>query len=155
MKIRKAGIQDIDDLIVLNNEVQSLHLKAFPEIYKQVVEKEAKIFFENFIKNRGHTIFIGDSAKGMVGYIILRIVRQEETPFTRKRKVVYIDQIVVKEEFRHQGFGQRLMKEAAKLAKKTGVSWLQLDVWDFNKSALYFFSASGFDTYVKRMAKKI
>jgi ribosomal protein S18 acetylase RimI-like enzyme len=155
MKIRKARIRDIDDLIVLNNEVQDLHLKTFPEIYKQVPENEARKFFENFLKTRGNSIIIGESKKGVVGYIALRIDRQGETPFTTKRKVVYIDQIVVKEEFRNQGFGQRLMKEADKLAKKTGASWLQLDVWDFNKSAQYFFSANGFDTYVRRMAKKL
>lgn len=155
MKVRKARIKDIDDLIVLNHEVQDLHLKAFPEIYREVPEKEARQFFEHFIKEKENYIFMGESLKGVVGYIAFRVVKQGEIPFTTERRVVYIDQIVVKEEFRNQGFGRRLMEEVDKLARKTGASWLQLDVWDFNKSAQYFFSANGFDTYVRRMAKKL
>ena len=150
--------KDLDNKIdVKNSYVKAFFLHHLLDYFSEtrVNINNIDLVFEHFIKNKNNTIFIGVSAKGTVGYIAVRVINQGETPFTQARKVVYIDQVGVKEEFRNQGYGRRLLKEAGKLAKKAGASWLQLDVWDFNKSAQYFFSANGFETFVMRMVKKI
>ena len=54
-------------------------------------------------------------------------------------KSIYIDDIFVLEEFRHQGIATRLYKQIESIAKDIEAKRIDLTVWQFNKTAMNFY----------------
>lgn len=71
------------------------------------------------------------------------------------RKVLdeaHINNIAVKEEYRRQGIGKRLMAELVRLAKDNGVRYMTLEVRDSNEAAINLYKGFGFE--VKGVRKR-
>lgn len=58
-------------------------------------------------------------------------------------KSIYIDDIFVLEEFRHQGIATKLYKQIESIAKKIEAKRVDLTVWQFNNTALKFYESLG------------
>jgi ribosomal protein S18 acetylase RimI-like enzyme len=68
------------------------------------------------------------------------------------KRLLYIDQIVVKDQYRGCGYGAKLLDVAQQLARELGLSVIKLEVWAFNENAKQFFMAHGFTTLRERMS---
>lgn len=51
-------------------------------------------------------------------------------------KTMYIDAVVVREEYRNNGIAKKLMNEVEKRARELEVKRIDLMVWSFNKNAI-------------------
>ncbi|MFH5835646.1 GNAT family N-acetyltransferase [Proteiniclasticum sp. C24MP] len=81
-----------------------------------------------------------------------RVVRNEEGEILAGiNSVIYcwrvmaIDVLWVKEEFRKMGYGERLLQEMENVAKEEGCSMIHLDTFDFQ--AKDFYSKNGFEVF--------
>ena len=64
--------------------------------------------------------------------------------------IVEIMNIVVRKVYRNKGVGQILLEELIKISKKTGLSFLNLEVNETNKSAIHLYEKNGFKQIGKR-----
>ena len=60
-------------------------------------------------------------------------------------RVMAIDVLWVKEEYRKMGYGERLLQEMENVAKEEGCSMIHLDTFDFQ--AKDFYSKNGFEVF--------
>lgn len=71
------------------------------------------------------------------------------------RNYVQIQNIFVKPEYRNQGIGKKLMNRIEEEAKKKGIPFIELIVWNFNQSAANLYTSIGYESKLTRMTKSI
>ena len=148
MNIRQATPSDALCLSSLCMDVQSLHAKHHPNIFKTPEREDfAESFFKEMLVDPAVHIFIAEEDAEAVGYIFCQLVERAETPFTFARRSLLVDQISVRPAVRGNGVGAALMRQAELLAKELNIQRIQLDSWDFNISAHRFFERLGFQKY--------
>ncbi|HBV52185.1 MAG TPA: GNAT family N-acetyltransferase, partial [Clostridiales bacterium] len=60
------------------------------------------------------------------------------------RKILYVDDLCVEEQSRGRGLGRALLEEVKKHALSIGAQSVELNVWNFNQSAVSFYEHLGF-----------
>ena len=73
----------------------------------------------------------------------------------RIEKSIYIDDIFVLEEFRHQGIATKLYKRVESIVKDIGAKRIDLTVWQFNKTAMNFYKSLGMKTQRKILETRL
>ena len=76
VRIRKANINDLNSIQVLNNNLFDLEFNNFDDTLKQgwPFEKEGKEYFEYMIKNE--IVFVAEIKEKIVGYLAGSICEQ-------------------------------------------------------------------------------
>ena len=69
----------------------------------------------------------------------------------RKRCFLFTH-FAVNQEYRGKGIGKKLIQEAIKKAKESGIDCIELDVWSQNKFAKKFFKNLGFKAFNEKMS---
>jgi ribosomal protein S18 acetylase RimI-like enzyme len=152
MTISLATHKDIQSLAIFNKEVQNLHAKARPDLFKLDPDlDEMAEFFSEMLKDIDNRIFIYSSADQPIAYIYCQIMRRPGNAFMFPYSVVYIHHIAVKMNFRGHGCGRKLMEAVWQLAREENIPQVALDVWSFNSDAQAFFNRMGFQTFNLRM----
>jgi ribosomal protein S18 acetylase RimI-like enzyme len=148
MNIRPATSADALSLSSLSMDVQTLHAKQHPDIFKVPKSEDfAMSFFEEMLTDPFVRIFIAEQGGEALGYILCRLVERPETPFTFAARLLHIDQISVRPAVQGRGVGAALMFRAEAVATDWGAERIQLDSWDFNTSAHAFFEHLGFQKF--------
>src|SRR6266496_1074209 len=136
MNIRRAISMDALCLSSLCMDVQALHVKHHPNIFKTPESEDfAESFFKEMLTDPAVHIFIAEESGEAVGYIFCQLIERPESPFTFARRSLLVDQISVRPAARGKGVGTALMQQAELLAKDLAVERIQLDSWDFNTNA--------------------
>lgn len=144
-------------LAQLNEAVQSLHHRLYPEDFKKFDLCAATNFFERILVSTDSYAYVAKVDSETVGYILCMVQTRKENEFQYERKVLYVDQISIKHDFRKKGIGRKLVSKAFELAKKMEVTEVQLDYWGKNEEADHFFKHMGFGCYnfkMKRACKR-
>ena len=151
MEVREATIEDVSDLVRLNAEAQSIHVRIAPDVFHDGDEAELLEFFREQIERNDVYTYVAAEAKTPVAYICVMVVRQQGNAFCKPRERLEIDQICVGEECRKRGVGRALVEKARDLAVRQGVGHLELNVWSENSTAVAAFEALGFETFRLKM----
>ncbi len=149
--IRQAEVKDIAILAVLNKEVQDIHHKAFPGIFKSFDKNKTAEAFREIIRKRNYTFlleFLGDEPRG---YALFEIKKHKNTAFTGSYAAIYVHHIAVIKNHRSGGVGKSLLEAIKRKAKQLKIKRMELDVWSFNTKAKSFFQANGFVVYNEKM----
>ena len=62
----------------------------------------------------------------------------------KDRYGIYVDDLIVSEEYRDRGVATRLIEECMSFAKKRGIHLLTCKIWKFNKESKALFVKFGF-----------
>lgn len=146
MNNRLAEMTDVDALEKLNREVQEIHIRNYPSIFKETSLEEVKSWIRSLFEAEDVYIFMACEEMDSVGYVILRTITQPENPFIYAVKIAYIDQKCVTQSRRGCGIGRRLMEHAIEHAVNLGFDRIELDVWHKNTNAREAFEKIGFKT---------
>lgn len=76
-------------------------------------------------------------------------------PIFVPRRFAILDSLLVKSEFRQQGIGRMLMNAGKEWAIAKGATSIELNVYDFNQTAISFYERSGYQTYSQKMSKEL
>ena len=74
--------------------------------------------------------------------------------FVRRRYAV-IENLVVKSEFRKQGIGRILVDEVQEWAIAKGARSIELNVYEFNETAISFYEGLGYRNLSRKMSKEL
>jgi len=144
---------DHNTLAFLNEGVQSLHHKLYPEEFKPFDLSQAKRAFKRILADPAAVAFLATQDGEAIGYILCMIKRRAESEFQYERTSLLIDQIFVREAHRNQGAAKALLEKAISLARDKGISHIELNHWEANTGAGEFFAKNGF-TYFNRQMKR-
>jgi diamine N-acetyltransferase len=154
--VRNAVDADLDPLISLNAQVQSLHAQVYPADFKSLTdEAEVRDFFASVMRQTDHTILLAQIDGAVVGYAWIEIQDRPQTPFTWAKKRVFLHHICVDSGHRRLGVGSALITRVEKQALAGGIGEFVLDMWLLNDTAQVFFKFCGFETYRSFRRKQI
>ena len=156
MKIREAKIEDLKQIAIIQKQIQDLHLKERPEIFK---EKNMNMIEQELIQmmnSKEETIIVAVNEKSIIyGILIYKIKEIKNHINLQDSKILWVDDIGVNEKYRKNGIGKKLMEEAENIARLQKCNRLELNCWSFNKDALEFYKSLELTTQRNIMEKEI
>ena len=139
--IRKAVLKDYEEVEVLMEEVQNLHIELRPDVFRKT---DVVLPKEEFVKNiEDEMIFVAEKDHEVVGTLIF-MIRSVASPHQINKKVLFIDTLVVGKKYQRQGIGTQLLDFAKERKSKLGLDSLELQVNARNVNALNMYKKSGF-----------
>ncbi|MCK5449589.1 GNAT family N-acetyltransferase [Candidatus Pacearchaeota archaeon] len=148
MKIRKATKKDLDEYKIMRKESMDFFSKISGEkifLSDRGIGEE----FEMYLSKRDNTLLIlevGDEIAGYMSYMIKK---------NKYKNFAYLDDIFVKNEFRGQGYGKKLVRHFMKIAKEKGVEKMGLGTRVENKNGIKLYKKLGFKVIGYNFGKKV
>lgn len=143
MSIRKANINDVNGINALLYQVQDVHANGRPDIFIKGTKKFKDEELIEVLNGNGLIFYVYEANKKILGYICIKIIIESESFSKYARKELYIEDLCVDENYRHQGIAKELYDYIIELAKREGCSHITLNVWELNKNAKEFYKKMG------------
>lgn len=143
MSIRKANINDAYGINALLYQVQDVHANGRPDIFIKGTKKFKDEELIEILNGNDLIFYVYEANKKILGYICIKIIIESESFSKYARKELYIEDLCVDENYRHQGIAKELYDYIIELAKKEGCSHITLNVWELNKNAKEFYKKMG------------
>ena len=141
--IRRAEKKDIPKLGELLSQVDMVHHKGRPDIFK-VGRKYSDAELEALLEDTQRPILVSvDEGDEVLGYCFCIFQRHVNNSVLTDIKTLYIDDLCVDENLRGRHIGKELYEAAVKLARDSDCYNLTLNVWSCNPSALRFYESCG------------
>ena len=142
--VRKAEIKDAGEIGRILYQVNDVHAKGRPDIFKPGGVKYDRKAVEGLIADPEMRVFVSEDEEGRLGgYLISWFEITKEDTSRRARKTLYIDDLCVDEKMRGKDIGTELYEEAADFAKENGCDSITLNVWECNPGARVFYEKKG------------
>ncbi|OES46722.1 GNAT family N-acetyltransferase [Domibacillus iocasae] len=135
---------DFKTVAKLNQSLQNMHAKWYPDFFKQYDYDAVEEFFKSIIKAENFTFFVLTEDSEPLGYAWIETRTYPETPFTKELNSVYVHQLGVIETHRGKGYGSCLMKEIYTFAKNAKIKLVELEYWAKNTRAKNFYQNQQF-----------
>lgn len=150
--IRKAKKSDFDSILKLAKQLWDTEKVFFSNLKDDYfADEQAKsLLLNNILKRKSHFLVAEENNK-IIGYIYGYVSRAD----LYKKKVGYIDQIVVDEEYRRQGICNKLMNSFTEIMKKYGCGYIELNAFKQNIPAVECYKKYGFKEYSVFYMKKL
>jgi ribosomal protein S18 acetylase RimI-like enzyme len=156
MKIHQASSTDSLLLSSLCMDVQSLHAKHHPDLFKTPQSDDFAVsFYDEMLADSTVSIFIAEENGEALGYVLCKLIERPENPFTFAMRYLLVDQISVRPASQGKGVGKALIKQTEALANEMNLQRIQLDSWGFNTEAHAFFEKMGFEKFNHRFWKNL
>ena len=139
--IRKAIKLDYESVIKIMSQVQDMHVKWRPDIYKPnenlIPEDEVERIIEN------GTFYVAEANDIVVGVLEI-MFRHVESPSHVTRDVVFIDTMAIDENYRGMGIGHQMFDFLKAMKQEMGLDGIELQVNAKNRAAYEMYQKCGF-----------
>lgn len=151
--IRPATLGDYRALCALFEELDEFHRQARPEFFRPF-DGPARSWEQvgRWLAGPDSTVLVAEDAE-VIGLCLL--LPRPQAPFAGAvpRKVVVIDNLVVRAGCRNRGIGEELVAASMGWARAQGASHVELGVHAVNRHALRFYERLGFSVSVNWMSR--
>lgn len=152
IRVRLASLRDYEELCGLFDDLDELHREARPEMF-QAFPPPARTREQvaQWLAQPDSTVLVAQSEEGVVGLAVL--VTRVPSGFAGAvpRKVVELDNLVVRADQRGRKIGRRLLAAAVEWARQRRATHVEVAVHDFNRDARHFYENFGFLSSVNRL----
>lgn len=141
--IRQAQKQDIHQILELLHQVNMVHHKLRPDLFKPHTTKYDAQELEALLQDPKSLIFVFDSEGSILGHAFCLIQEVKSHRLLEDIKTLYIDDICVDESARGQHVGKALFEHIRNYAQTIGCHNITLNVWEGNTPAQSFYQHMG------------
>ncbi len=150
IKIRKADKGDCAGIAELLKIIAAQHGAGRPDLFDASCGKYDAEGVASLLPD--HAVFVAEGESGgIAGYLIAKIKEQPKYAVRKAYRCLYIDDLCVNPEYRKSGIGRALFDEARAYAEKNGCYNIELNVWEFNEGAKFFYKRMGMSTQKRTM----
>lgn len=142
--VRFAEEKDFDKINELRKQVNDIHVEGRPDIFKAGFGKEIRDFAKAIMSGENSDIIVVERDGIICGMACVDYVNKPESPYGKARSFYHVQEIAVDINHRRQGVAKELLEFMIADAKKRNLGKIELDVWEFNDSAIEFYQAVGF-----------
>jgi ribosomal protein S18 acetylase RimI-like enzyme len=162
--IRAATARDYDALNEIIGHVDGLHREHLPHIFQEPDgPPRDREYMMAVLADELHGIFIAEAEEpvqsavegAILGFVQLIIRDAPPIPILVPRRVAVVENLAVREDFRRAGIGSALMDRALRWAEGLGATEIELNVYEFNQTAIDFYRNLGYATSSRRMSKRL
>ncbi|WP_188455645.1 GNAT family N-acetyltransferase [Virgibacillus oceani] len=145
IKIREAEIKDFQQMLELYNELDKIHSREHPELFKEPEGDSRPLeYVQTLIEDENGYLAVAELDNKIIGFAECFIIESGVFPIERERRWIHLDNIAVMKEYQNKGVGKTLLNSVILWAKESNVSRIELKVYDFNLSAIEFYKGAGF-----------
>jgi len=145
--------KDYKTIAGLNENVQNLHARLHPEMFKPFNRIEMEKALMNFLSDSSCYSYLVKHDDVAIGCAVFFIKEAKENAFHYTIRTLYIDQISVLPEHQKTGAGKLLMQKAEQLARENLIKIIELDHWTANNVAAFYFRKNGYRLYREKLYK--
>ena len=156
MKIRKATINDLDEIVKLDNFGEEILDKGsdMDRLDKEYRKKNGTVeYHKKYIVGRNKWCLVAEKNDKVIGFLTFKIKKRE--PYLKLKVAGYLDLIVIYKKYRHKGVSKQLFDEAYKILKSKGIGYIEASVQHENLIARNAWKKAGFKDYRIYIWKKI
>jgi GNAT superfamily N-acetyltransferase len=150
--VRTATLGDYDVLVALFDELDEFHRQARPDFFQRFDgPSRTRQQIEQWLSDSGSTVLVAERGADVIGLAVL--LTRTPSPFAGAvpRKVVELDNIVVRADQRGWRVGRRLLVATFDWSRRQGATHVEVAVHAFNRDARRFYEAFGFSASVDRL----
>ena len=154
--VRKATAGDYNRLCELFDELDALHRDNLPHVFQNPdgAAREQGYYLE-LIADENAALLVTEADGKLVGFVHVIVRDAPALPIFVPRRYAIVDGIVVKNNFQKHGIGRGLMDEAQVWAIAKGATSIELNVYEFNETAISFYERLGYRTLSRKMSKEL
>jgi ribosomal protein S18 acetylase RimI-like enzyme len=153
IRLRKAGIDDEDQLTTLAAAAHRTYLDFAPDFFTEFDTGEWRAKYRSMLNSNDFNIYIAveTAGKNICGFIIL-YTRITKSGIVRPQRRLVIDNLYVAQEFRRRGIARSLIQIALNISQEEQLDALELEVAPGNTAAQQLYAALGFDERSRTLA---
>jgi ribosomal protein S18 acetylase RimI-like enzyme len=152
IRVRLASLRDYEEMCSLFDELDELHRRARPEMFRPFPPPaRTREQVAQWLAQPDSTVLVAQSDQGVVGLAVLLTRVPSGFAGAVPRKVVKVDNLVVRADQRGRRIGRRLLAAAVEWSRQRRATHVEVAVHDFNRDAKRFYESFGFVTSVDRM----
>jgi len=156
MTIRPALPDDYDRLVAIYQELHALHRENLPDRFQAVVgPSPGKVFLLGRLTDPNVTFLVAAAHDNLLGFVQATLMDTPPIPTLKPRHYAYINEIVVRSDYRGLGLGRLLMAAAEDWAVAHGATSIELGTYEFNTDARAFYERLGYATLHRRLNKPL
>lgn len=149
--VRYATREELKRVNELRKIVNEVHCNGRPDIFKGGFCKELEEFIYTLWEADNSDVIVVIRDEKICGYACVDYVDKPESPYNLARRFYHINEFGVDEKYRRQGVATELFDFIKQEASSRDFDKIELDMWEFNESALKFYESVGFVTYRRFM----
>ena len=156
LNIRRANIEDYEKINKLFWQSDNFHYNNEPYIYEKTNDGcRTKEYIESLLNDKINIFIILEKENEIIGFLIAYEETKGHLPFHKKRKYIVLDNIVIYENYRNNGYGEKLLNYIIEYAKNGNYNDIVLNVYKFNENAIKLYEKKGFKILTQDMILKI
>lgn len=140
MNIRDIASNDYTGVDELMQQLHKVHVKGRPDLYTDLEHPYSEKEFTELILNPEVISILAEEDAEILGICFANIKNKSGMV---KMRTAYIDDLVIKEEYRQKGIAKQLFGEIERRAKSLGAERMDLMVWSFNENACKLYESLG------------
>jgi ribosomal protein S18 acetylase RimI-like enzyme len=153
--VRKATLDDYNSLCELFDEVDALHRANLPHIFqKPGGAAREQDYYAGLIADENIALFVAQAGGQLVGFVHAMVREAPAIPIFVPRRYAIVDSIVVRSGFQNHGIGRTLMENMQEWAIAKGATSIELNVYEFNQTAISFYEGLGYQAFSRKMSKE-
>lgn len=149
--VRYAQRDELDAINELRREVNELHVKGRPDIFRAGFSDELKNHLFDEYENDDNDIVAALCDGCVCGFAAVQYIDRPMSAYCCARKSYRVEEFGVAKEYRRRGVGTAIVDFLKTEAARKGYGKVELDVWEFNEDALRFYEKTGFVTVRRYM----
>ena len=152
--IRRAEEKDIPGIAKLLYQVEDVHRKGRPDLFKTGCRKYTDDELRVLLHDDDRPVFVRtDDNENVMGYAFCIFQRHHNDNVLTDITTLYIDDLCVDEKIRGKHVGKSLYDYVLRYAKEHGCYNVTLNVWECNESARKFYDSCGLEIQKTTMEK--
>lgn len=156
ISVRKATPDDYNSLCELFNEIDALHRDHLPYLFQQPNgAPREKDYCLGLIADEDVALLVAEAGENLVGFVHAIVRDAPAMPIFVPRRYAIVDSIVVRSGFQNHGIGRILMDKMQEWAITKGATSIELNVYEFNETAISFYERLGYQTFSRKMSKEL
>ena len=153
--VRTATLGDYEALVALFDELDEIHRRARPDFF-QAFDGPARSRrqIEQWLSQPGSTLLVAERGADVIGLALLLTRPAQAFAGAVPRKVIELDNLVVRADQRGWRVGRRLLAAVVDWARRQSATHVEVAVHAFNRDARRFYENFGFSPSIDRLVLK-
>ena len=156
ISVRKATAGDYNSLCELFDEIDALHRHNLPHVFqKPAGAAREQDYYLGLIAQENTALLVAEIGEDLAGFVHVIVRDTPAFPVLVPRRYAIVDSILVRSGFQNHGIGRILMEDMQEWARAKGATSIELNVYEFNETAISFYERLGYQTFSRKMSKEL
>ena len=152
IRVRLASLRDYEELCGLFDQLDEFHREARPDMFQAFPPPaRTREQIAQWLAQPDSTVLVAQSEEGVVGLAVLLTRTPSGFAGAVPRKVIELDNLVVRADQRGRKIGRRLLAAVVEWSRQRRATHVEVAVHDFNRGAQRFYQSFGFASSVNRL----